>query len=93
MMGQPFESKPPDWTVSAMDKENAQIKGNIGVAWNQPDGTIRIKLNPFVMLDTTKHQLVITLFRKDTFNAPPSKKSKGSVNAGSADSSGISPPY
>lgn len=40
----------PDWTLSAMDPDNI-CKGKCGAAWNNDDGSISIKLNPFVVLE------------------------------------------
>lgn len=57
-----FKPTKPDYIVSALDKANDSIRGNIGAGWNTRDGQIRIKLNSFVVLDTTKHDLVIPLF-------------------------------
>lgn len=57
-----FTPRKPDYNVSALDKGHDDLKGGIGVGWIQQDGTIRLKLNPFVVLDTTRHELVITLF-------------------------------
>lgn len=57
-----FNPKPPDYTVSALSKTNDKIKGVIGVGWTKPDGSITIKLNPFVVLDQFEHDPVITLF-------------------------------
>lgn len=54
----------PDWTVAALDKQT-EVRGNIGVAWTQPDGRISIKLNPFLVLDTFKQDLAISLFPRD----------------------------
>lgn len=51
----------PDWRLSGLDK-NSEVKGNIGVAWTKPDGSISIKLNPFVMLNGANDGLVLTLF-------------------------------
>ena len=53
----------PDFNVLAMDKNNDKVlKGTIGVAWKNQDGSIRMKINPFVVLDTRLHDLVLTLF-------------------------------
>ena len=58
-----FTPQKPDYTVSAMDKDrDTTLKGQIGVAWKNANGSIRIKINPFVVLNTREHDLVITLF-------------------------------
>jgi hypothetical protein len=47
-----------------MDKVTDE-KNNVGAAWINPDGTIRIVLDPFIALAASK-ALVLTLFpRKD----------------------------
>lgn len=55
-----FEARPPDYNVSALNK-NTEVKGNVGVAWKQSDGTIRVKINAFVVLEGGE-PLVLTLF-------------------------------
>lgn len=59
-----FVARPPDYLVSALCKQT-DVKGNIGGAWINEDGTIRIRLNPFVVLDTYRQDLVVTLFPND----------------------------
>lgn len=63
-MATEFTSRPPDYNLAVLDKKT-EAKANCGVAWNQPDGSIRIKLNGFVVLDTSRMDLVITLFKTD----------------------------
>ncbi len=75
MAGETFQPRKPDWDVSVLDK-GSQRKGNAGCAWNQPDGTIRIKLNSFVVLDTNVADYVITLFKKQPL-VPLSPAPKG----------------
>lgn len=50
----------PDYSVNAMNKRTDE-KSRIGAAWVNPDGSIRIVLNPFVVL-TAGPDLVITAF-------------------------------
>lgn len=57
--------KKPDYTLSAMDKDTERLKGNVGIAWINEDGTISIRLNPFVVLDTREHALELRLFKND----------------------------
>lgn len=78
-MSQEFKPKRPDWTVSALDKSSDRLKGQVGVAWDQDNGTIRIKLNPFVRLDTSTQDLFITLFPIDGADHAdrPSRQTKG----------------
>ena len=72
-----FVSKPPDYKVSALSKTTEQ-RGPVGVAWTQPDGTIRIKLNSFVVLDN-RDDLLITLFpnNQDTGGFSDHEANKG----------------
>ena len=69
------QSRPPDYKVQALCKKT-ELRGNIGVAWNQPDGSIQIKLNAFTVLDTGDHDFVISLFKNDQWP-------KKNVDAGS----------
>lgn len=56
-----FVPGPPDYNIAALDKKT-EIRGTIGAAWKNADGSIRLKLNPFLVLDTGKNDLVVTLF-------------------------------
>lgn len=60
---EPGEFKPrrPDYNLSAMDKKTG-CKGPIGAAWKNEDGTITLKLNPFVVLETARMELVVMLY-------------------------------
>lgn len=40
----------PDFNLHAKLKINQDAKGRVGAAWLQEDGSIQIKLDPFVML-------------------------------------------
>lgn len=51
----------PDYKVGGFDRQTG-IRGNLGVAWKNPDGTISIKLNMCTLIDTGQQDLVITLF-------------------------------
>ena len=57
-----------------MDKE-ISMKGKVGAAWSNPDGTISIRLNPFIMLDGSNPKLVLTLFPFDNSNRKTKAKS------------------
>lgn len=59
-MSQGFTPTKPDYTVSAMVKSTEE-KGPVGVAWRGQSGSIRIKLNSFVVLHGG-NDLVLTLF-------------------------------
>ena len=53
----------PDYDLSVLSKSN-EHKGKVGVGWINQDGSISIKLNPFVVLSASQ-DLLITLFRYD----------------------------
>lgn len=54
----------PEWIVSVLDKQTDK-KGRIGVAWDNEDGSISIKLNMCTVIDTRTQDLLITLFPND----------------------------
>lgn len=54
----------PDYNLSAMDKKT-EMKGQIGGAWTNPNRSISIRLNPWVVLDGANKDLVLTLFVND----------------------------
>ena len=59
-------SKPgrkPDYNVNAKIK-NTNYKGKIGGAWRNEDGTIAIRLDPFIVLKSDP-ELLLTLFPND----------------------------
>jgi hypothetical protein len=51
----------PDWDLRYLNKETDE-KGSVGVAWNNADGSIRIKLNPRVTL-VGEPSCILTLFK------------------------------
>jgi hypothetical protein len=53
-------SRKPDYWVKAMDKET-NAKAKVGAAWDNPDGSVSVDLNAFVVLKASPN-LVITLF-------------------------------
>lgn len=50
----------PDYTLSALDKTTGE-KNVVGAAWRNSDGSIRIKINAFVVLPGGSNT-VLTLF-------------------------------
>ena len=56
------QGRKPDYNLAALDKETGFKNNRIGAAWINPDGRISIQLNPFVVLDGTNPNLVVTLF-------------------------------
>ncbi len=58
----------PDFLVSALVK-GGEHKGNVGAAWQEDNGQISIKLNPFVVLESMDG-LAIRLFPNDGGKSP-----------------------
>lgn len=70
-----FTARKPDYTLSALNKKTDQ-RGPVGVGWIQPDGSIRIKINEFVVL-AGGPDIVVTLFKKtDEFVKKSSSRKK-----------------
>jgi hypothetical protein len=76
-----FTPRQPDYDVSAIDTAT-NAKARVGAAWNQGDGTIRIKLNAFVILQASD-SLLLTLFpvNKGTTGSAP-RQQGGSARPG-----------
>lgn len=53
----------PDYDLSALDKDTER-RGQIGVGWDNEDGSISIRLNMNVVIDSRTQDLLITLFRR-----------------------------
>lgn len=53
-------SRKPDYRVAALNKAT-NVKGNVGAAWINQDGSIAIKLDPFIVLEDSTN-LLLTLF-------------------------------
>lgn len=54
------KGRKPHYRVRALNKQT-DAKGTIGAAWSNDNGTISIRLDPFIVLDGGK-DIVITLF-------------------------------
>lgn len=54
-------SRKPDYTIGAMNKATSAKQPKVGVAWANPDGTISVALDPFVVLSGGP-DLVVTMF-------------------------------
>jgi len=67
-----FVSRSPDYNVTALDKDSDE-RARIGAAWNNPDGSISIRLNHFITLRSTS-SLLIALWPVD--KKPPTKKGR-----------------
>lgn len=57
-------SRKPDYTVAAMNKAT-DAKSNIGGAWGNPDGSIAIVIDPFVVIHGGKDMLITLFPRKE----------------------------
>lgn len=55
-----FEGRRPDYIIKAMDKVTKE-KGEIGVAWMNPNGSLSIRFNRFVVVPTGA-EYIITAF-------------------------------
>ncbi|CAK0777750.1 hypothetical protein CCP3SC15_580017 [Gammaproteobacteria bacterium] len=61
----------PEWDLRFLNKATDE-KGSVGAAWNNEDGSIRIKLNTCVVLSAGP-DCILTLFKKDpNFKGIPS---------------------
>ena len=60
------ESRRPDFRLKAMTRQGVtpERKGTIGAGWQNDDGSIAIKLDPFVQISGADN-LVIMLFPAD----------------------------
>jgi hypothetical protein len=60
------KGRKPDFILGGLVKgdtrDESRINNNMGAAWIHDDGTIRIKLSPFVQLDGSFPDVVLTLF-------------------------------
>lgn len=61
----------PDYNVSCLNKQT-EVKGKIGAAWINDDGSIRIVLDPFVVLPPSP-VAVITLFKVGNYQKRETK--------------------
>lgn len=88
----------PDFIVSCMTKDSV-IKGRIGAAWKQDDGTISIKLDPFVVLQgeaVLGEKMFIKLFHnrpKNRDNAEQHEKKDNVVKFGPETDAGDDIPF
>lgn len=62
------ESNKPDYTLSVLQRDT-EHKGVVGAAWKNADGSISIKLSPFVVLSEVDN-LMIRLFVNDPTYKP-----------------------
>lgn len=61
------EKKKPDFRLSVTTREGAPVqhKGAVGAGWLNKDGSISIRLPPFVVLSAAD-DLIVTLFPEDS---------------------------
>lgn len=58
-----MSARRPDYRAKALNKVNG-VKGEVGAAWTNPDGSISLILDNFVTLTQDGH-LLVTLFPAD----------------------------
>lgn len=54
-------SRKPDYIAKAMNKATGEKSWRIGCAWHNSDGSVSVKVDPFIVL-TGGEDLVVTLF-------------------------------
>lgn len=60
-----MKGRKPDYVVKAVIRQHEKdMKGKVGAAWVNPDGSISIDLNPFVVLEANSN-LHIMMFKHD----------------------------
>jgi len=61
------EYRPADYRLGAMKNKRTpeESKGNVGLAWINEDGTVKIKLNPFVVVTHDMHLMLFPIDRHD----------------------------
>lgn len=78
----------PDFQLSAKLKINQDAKGRVGAAWEQEDGSIQIKLDPFVCLQgegISGEAMWLTLYpNKPRETLPADKIEEGNAAAAAA---------
>lgn len=57
-------NKKPDYSIGALDKTRDVRQPKIGAAWKNADGSISLRIDPFVVLQGGP-QLLVTLFPED----------------------------
>jgi hypothetical protein len=60
----PKPNRKPDYDLAAMNKRTGERNYRCGAAWKNDDGTISIKLDPFIVLDANNPGIVVTLFER-----------------------------
>ena len=69
----------PDYNLAVLNKDT-DSRGTVGVAWNQPDGTIRVKINACTVIDTNQSpNMVFTLFKTNATSHGGSSKKTSQV--------------
>lgn len=71
----------PDYNVGAVDKVSGFKHSRVGAAWKQGDGQISIKLNPFVVFDCTRMDIVLPLFPVEGYEERAAGRNKRKTEA------------
>lgn len=64
---EPFQTRSPDFRISGFNKRNND-KGELGAAWKNKDGSITLRISPFIVLPPLA-DMIITLFPNKPFKA------------------------
>jgi hypothetical protein len=73
-----MSGRSPDYILSILDKETDE-RGRVGVAWNNPSGSIGIVLNTRVVITANKN-LVLTLFPNTPYEERSQAASKDQLS-------------
>lgn len=80
MSGSFSGAKAPDYNVTAFDKVT-KSKNKIGAAWIQPDGSLRIKFDPFIALPADMSNVTIACWPNDRDSKLSTRKTASKVSA------------
>lgn len=69
----------PDYNVTAMLSGEGAVKGNIGAGWKNPDGSISIRLDAFIVLSALDNP-AIRLWLRDPLPKPQTKTRQPSAD-------------
>lgn len=68
----------PDYSVSALNPKT-NLKGKVGAAWTNDDGSLQLKLDPFVVLKG-EDDLLIRLFPTEKVPGAAAKPQQSSMD-------------
>lgn len=66
--------KSPDFNITCLHKGSQDRNNNLGVAWKQEDGSLRLKLNPGVVLSYDPDILIALFPNNRPLSAPKRAK-------------------